>query len=92
MIESILKIVVNNAIKRNDDFLKTECYQSILKYLGNEKVPTLFSLNIYQYAKNSGRNYNSCRKLVSKYKLGTLVNKKRLLSLDEMAFLDALKR
>lgn len=92
MIKAILKMAVDKAIKDNDEFINTPCFELILNYIGVEKSPKIGSMNVYQYAKDRARDYNACRKLVSKYELGTLVNHKRLLSVDEMNFLDTLRR
>lgn len=92
MIKTILKIAIDKAVKENDPFIQTPCFELILNYIGVAKAPTVGSMNIYQYAKDRNRDYNACRKLVSKYQLGTMVNGKRLLNINEQMFLDELRR
>ena len=90
MIKKLLRLILDKSA--NDmEFVETPCYKAICEYLG-EPVHNDLTINVYQYAKRAGREYSTCKKIAVLYDLGTLVNGKRLLSENEVAFMDETRR
>jgi hypothetical protein len=49
-------------------------------------------MNMHQYAKSRKRSYAVVKTLVGRYKLGKLIDGKRVLSDEDVIFLDATRR